>query len=192
MPRQTSIARSLPALLLSRPNRQVLENEKERTIRIDQVQGLKPPYFVTACNDCDLDFRRLPGLAQITIERCHKSRIVLCPVIASIDIINSDKLDVEIVQSQGTICVDMSTNITLTLREAPSGITVFASSSDLVVLKSVSGEDYTVTMTNRVQADHEPGRERYKTWYEAGFWHTALCNLYGDVLEDGNIAAPSA
>lgn len=179
MPPSLSIAKSLPALLLSRPRRQVIENKKSQTITIEAAQGQKPPYFVTSCDDCHLDFQNLSGLAQITIEDCRGLMISLCPVIASIDLVGSKNMEIEITQSRGTVCVDMSNNIALCFGVVTEGITIFSSSSEDIVVKADLQKDYRLPILNEEQSK----RARYKTWVQDGQWRTAECDVYGDVLE---------
>lgn len=104
--------------------------------------------------------------------------IVLCPVVASIDLVRCENLNVFITQSRGTVCVDMSADIVLDFgAKAHNEIAIFTSSCETISLKSDGRDLYTIPKGKKSRS------ARYITRMKQDNWSTAECNTYGDAIE---------
>lgn len=176
----SGLSETLPLLLKSRPARQIIEKKRSETITIDQEgSNQKPPYFVTDVEDCTIDFSRLHRLAQITIEDCDKLQVLLCTVIASIELVKCENIVVSTPQIRGTIAIDMSKNITLDLDSAISAdLFIYTSGCENIMLRIPGQGNHVLTEAVISKVG------RYRTWRTDETWQTARCNLYGDIIED--------
>lgn len=180
MPRlPESLLNSLPAILQSRPERQIIEKKigDDIAFRADQ-QGRVLPYFVTACENCNLNFTATGKIAQLTMEDCENLKVTLCQVVASVELIKCEVMTIDVSQARGTITLDMCREVKLQLTSASSAIVIYTSSCDSISI--ITGE----------QSHYHLPREdilkqgRYKTFCQCNQWMTVRCNLFGDPLDE--------
>lgn len=169
---------NLPSLLLSRPQRIIIEGKQNEYITLARTHGRPLAYLVTKCEDCTFDFRQVDRLSQILFEDCENLVVNLCPVIGSADVIKCEMIEVHCSGSTGTVCIDMSTNVRLFHDlDRPSGF-LYTSSSSHIAIELGSG-------TYEVPAALAKNNARSKSWQQNGIWQTAMTNMYGDTDETG-------
>lgn len=172
-----SLKDTLPGLLKSRPQRQIIEKRRSENIVVEATTEQRPPFFITNVENSHVDFTNLPRLAQLTIEDCGKLHLKLCPVIASIDLVKCEDVSLSISQARGTVCIDMSKVIVLQLQsDVEAGFVIYTSCCDSVFVKAELQEDYILPKRDIMKMG------RYKTWKDSTGWQTSRCNLYGDVI----------
>lgn len=175
-----SLADSLPLLLKSRPQRQIIEKKRHEKKVISSEPDQVSPYFITVCEHCSFDFENMRRIAQITVEDCEDLQLYLCPVIASTELVKCEDIHVYIAQTRGTISLDMSKNVNLHLKsdKIEDDLVIYTSSCDSVTLHMSDGRTYVLPKRDIIK------QGRYRTSIKAEVWATHKCNLYGDVIED--------
>ena len=171
----TALPANLPSLLLSRPKRVVIENKKDEHITLSASQGRPLAYLVTGCENCSFDFRQACRLSQILFEDCENLVVDMCPVIGSTDLVKCEKVEIRSTASAGTICIDMSVEVRLIGDDPKSDWLIYTSSSSRISIELTD-------VAYRVPADLAKTASRSKTWLQDGTWHSAVSNMYGDIV----------
>lgn len=183
---RSTIPPNLPALLLSRPKRLIIENKQQESIVVEtpaDAERARPvSYLVSRCEHCSLDFGKVSRLTQIMFEDCGNLSVSMCSVIGSVDIVKCEVLELSTQGRRGTICLDMAKDVCIKLDQAPDNALHIYSSSCSGLRIAIPGQPPYVLVEAQIRKAC-----RSKTWYTPELqWKTEESNLFGDTEARAN------
>jgi len=109
---------------------------------------------------------------QITLDSCKKTAIVVDNIISSVDIVNSNSCQIQIIGRAPTVSVDKTDGVQIYLSKEGLETEIMTSkSSEMNILVPGATEDADMVET--------PIPEQFKTVYKNGKWHTAIVEHAG-------------
>jgi adenylyl cyclase-associated protein len=123
-------------------NKWVIENHFDNSsIILDSVELKQTVYIFNCVNSC---IQIKDKVNAVTIDKCQKSGIVLSSVVSTLDVINSKRLQVQVLGKTPTISIDKTDGVQLFLSKECLDVQLFTSkTSEINMMIPNNSEDFT-------------------------------------------------